>query len=60
MIDSSMLMFAFRTLITSSTQLQHAKDLLAAYKHGQLKQMTPELWRAKKVVDATLHPGITI
>ena len=55
-----MLMFAFRTLITSSTQLQHAKDLLAAYKHGQLKQMTPELWRAKKVVDATLHPGITI
>ena len=47
-----------RTLITSTAQLQQAKDLLAAYKHGQLKHMTPDLWRAKKVVDATLHPGI--
>ena len=47
-----------RTLLTSTAQLQQARDLLAAYKHGQLRQMTPDLWRAKKVVDATLHPGI--
>lgn len=27
-----------------------------AYKQGQVKEMTPELWKAKKIVDSTLHP----
>ncbi|KXS99604.1 hypothetical protein AC579_1221 [Pseudocercospora musae] len=45
-----------RTLFTSSTALEQAKSLLTQYKQGKLQQMTPELWEAKKVVDATLHP----
>ena len=28
-----------------------------AYKQGEIKEMTPELWKAKKIVDSTLHPG---
>lgn len=27
------------------------------YKEGRAKEMTPELWKAKKLVDSTLHPG---
>jgi len=46
-----------RTLFVSSTGLENAKNLLSAYKQGQIKSMTPELWKAKKIVDSTLHPG---
>jgi hypothetical protein len=28
-----------------------------SYKTGQLKEMTPDLWKAKKIVDSTIHPG---
>ncbi|MCJ1475469.1 hypothetical protein MMC13_004132 [Lambiella insularis] len=45
-----------RTLFVSSAGLEHAKSLVSAYKQGQVKSMTPELWQAKKVVDSTLHP----
>ncbi|KAF8251483.1 Tricarboxylate/iron carrier [Wilcoxina mikolae CBS 423.85] len=45
-----------RTLFTSSAQLEQSKSLLSAYKHGALPSMTPSLWTAKKVCDATLHP----
>ncbi|KAK3067048.1 Sideroflexin FSF1 [Teratosphaeriaceae sp. CCFEE 6253] len=45
-----------RTLLTSSTGLQHAKDLITQYKQGVIPHMTPELWTAKKLVDSTLHP----
>lgn len=27
-----------------------------AYKQGEVKEMTPALWKAKKIVDSTLHP----
>lgn len=37
--------------------LEHCKKLLVDYKEGRIPEMTPELWRAKKVVDSTLHPG---
>jgi len=40
----------------SSSGLEHAKSLIAAYKQGKIQTMTPELWQAKKVVDSTLHP----
>ena len=30
---------------------------IVAYKQGETKEMTPELWKAKKIVDSTLHPG---
>ncbi|EMC92314.1 hypothetical protein BAUCODRAFT_569670 [Baudoinia panamericana UAMH 10762] len=45
-----------RTLLTSTTGLEHAKTLLTQYKQGKIQSMTPELWKAKKIVDSTLHP----
>lgn len=41
----------------SSSGLEQAKAMVSSYKHSHLPTMTPELWRAKKVVDSTLHPG---
>ncbi|TKA75705.1 hypothetical protein B0A49_01959 [Cryomyces minteri] len=46
-----------RTLFTSSADLEHAKELVSSYKQGRIQHMTPDLWRAKKVIDSTLHPG---
>ncbi|EXJ91111.1 hypothetical protein A1O1_04218 [Capronia coronata CBS 617.96] len=45
-----------RTLFVSRSGLEHAKQLVSAYKTGQMKEMTSELWQAKKIVDSTLHP----
>ncbi|KAL2136589.1 hypothetical protein VTI74DRAFT_2894 [Chaetomium olivicolor] len=45
-----------RTLFVGSAGLEKAKAALIAYKTGQINSMTPELWKAKKVVDSTLHP----
>ncbi|KAK3322600.1 Tricarboxylate/iron carrier [Apodospora peruviana] len=45
-----------RTLLVGKTGLEQAKKTLVAYKTGQIKSMTPELWQAKKIVDSTLHP----
>ncbi|KPI35446.1 putative mitochondrial transport protein fsf1 [Cyphellophora attinorum] len=45
-----------RTLFVSADGLENAKQLVTLYKTGKTKQMTPELWEAKKVVDSTLHP----
>ncbi|KAL8664241.1 MAG: hypothetical protein Q9202_003191 [Teloschistes flavicans] len=45
-----------RTLFVSSAGLESAKSLVSAYKQGHVQTMTPELWRAKKTVDSTLHP----
>ena len=39
------------------TGLEQAKKALVTYKTGQVQEMTPELWKAKKIVDSTLHPG---
>ncbi|KAK0737122.1 Tricarboxylate/iron carrier [Apiosordaria backusii] len=45
-----------RTLLVSSAGLTDAKNLLIAYRNGQIPNMTPDLWKAKKIVDSTLHP----
>ncbi|CAF9923666.1 hypothetical protein IMSHALPRED_005989 [Imshaugia aleurites] len=45
-----------RTLFVSSSGLEQAKKLVSSYKKGQEKLMSPEIWRAKKIVDSTLHP----
>ncbi|KAL8768768.1 MAG: hypothetical protein Q9209_005056 [Squamulea sp. 1 TL-2023] len=45
-----------RTLFVSSAGLESAKSLVSSYKQGYVHTMTPELWRAKKIVDSTLHP----
>lgn len=39
------------------TGLEQAKQAIISYKQGKVKEMTPELWKAKKIVDSTLHPG---
>lgn len=48
-----------RTLLVSSAGLEQAKRLIASYKQNEIKSMNTELWRAKKVVDSTLHPGMS-
>lgn len=45
-----------RTLLVGRTGLEQAKKAIVAYKQGEVKEMTPELWTAKKIVDSTLHP----
>jgi hypothetical protein len=47
-----------RTLLAGKHGLESAKNMLIAYKQGQINGMTPELWKAKKIVDSTLHPGM--
>ena len=48
-----------RTLLVSKAGLEHAKSLVAGYKQGKIGDMNAELWNAKKVVDSTLHPGMS-
>ncbi|KAH9872283.1 hypothetical protein IAQ61_005118 [Plenodomus lingam] len=44
------------TLFVSSAGLENAKQLVTAYKTGKIPEMTPDLWRAKKIIDSTIHP----
>lgn len=44
-------------LFISSSGLDNAKKAITAYKKGEVKEMSPDLWRAKQIVDSTLHPG---
>jgi hypothetical protein len=44
-------------LFVSSAGLEQAKLLISSYKQNKIPTMNAELWRAKKVVDSTLHPG---
>ena len=48
----------YRTLFVSGSGLDNAKKVVAEYKQGKTKDMTPDLWQAKKIVDSTLHPGM--
>ncbi|KAI2621877.1 sideroflexin-5 [Xylaria nigripes] len=45
-----------RTLLAGKNGLEDAKRLVMAYKSGEIKEMTPALWKAKKIVDSTIHP----
>ncbi|KAI3398441.1 hypothetical protein diail_9122 [Diaporthe ilicicola] len=45
-----------RTLLVGKRGLEQAKQALGSYKTGQIQEMTPDLWKAKKIVDSTLHP----
>ncbi|KAL8715592.1 MAG: hypothetical protein Q9220_000928 [cf. Caloplaca sp. 1 TL-2023] len=45
-----------RTLFVSTAGLEDAKNLVSSYRQGHVTSMTPELWKAKKIVDSTLHP----
>ena len=41
----------------SGAGLDEAKRTIEAYKRGQVERLTTEVWKAKKIVDSTLHPG---
>ncbi|KAI0465330.1 putative alpha-isopropylmalate carrier [Komagataella kurtzmanii] len=43
-------------LLNTSADVETAKTLISDFKNGKIKQMTPELWRAKRVLDSTIHP----
>ena len=45
------------TLFAGKSGLEKAKKLVTDYKTGKVQEMSPELWRAKKIVDSTLHAG---
>ncbi|KAF2124815.1 sideroflexin-5 [Dothidotthia symphoricarpi CBS 119687] len=45
-----------RTLLTSAAGLENAKQLVTAYRTGKIRDMTPDLWNAKKIIDSTIHP----
>ncbi len=53
-------MSSSRTLFVGKTGLEQAKQAITSYKQGQVKEMTPEIWKAKKIVDSTLHPGTVL
>lgn len=41
------------------TGLEQAKQAIMLYKQGHTKEISSDLWRAKKIVDSTLHPGLS-
>ncbi|RCK63301.1 putative mitochondrial transport protein FSF1 [Candida viswanathii] len=43
-------------LLNTSGDIERAKRMVWDYKNGVTSKMTPELWRAKKILDSTLHP----
>lgn len=43
-------------LFNTSSDIENAKRLVWDYKNGVIPKMTPELWRAKRILDSTLHP----
>ncbi|KAI0481839.1 sideroflexin-5 [Xylaria cf. heliscus] len=45
-----------RTLLAGKSGLENAKKLVMAYKQGEVNEMTPDLWKAKKILDSTIHP----
>ncbi|KAK9466591.1 Tricarboxylate/iron carrier [Lipomyces arxii] len=45
-----------RMLLVTPSNVEHSRELISQYKNGRIKDMTPELWKAKKVLDSTIHP----
>lgn len=43
-------------LLNTSGQIETAKRMIWDYKNGVTLHMTPELWRAKKILDSAIHP----
>jgi sideroflexin-5 len=46
-------------LLNTTEDISVARELISNYKNGN-GSMTPELWRAKRVLDSTLHPDTGI
>ncbi|QPG73139.1 Putative alpha-isopropylmalate carrier [Brettanomyces nanus] len=43
-------------LLSSKTDIQKSRQLIWDYKNGVIPRMTSELWRAKKILDSSVHP----
>lgn len=43
-------------LLNTTSDIEAAKRTIWDYKNGVTLKLTPELWRAKRVLDSTLHP----
>lgn len=43
-------------LLNTSEDIRKAKLMVWEYRNGVRPEMTPELWRAKKVLDSSIHP----
>lgn len=43
-------------LLNSSKDIEDARRMVWDYKNGVTGKMTPELWRAKRVLDSAIHP----
>ncbi|GME99932.1 unnamed protein product [[Candida] boidinii] len=43
-------------LLNTVNDVGNAKRLIWDYKNGVINEMTPELWRAKRILDSTIHP----
>ncbi|ODQ82274.1 hypothetical protein BABINDRAFT_158904 [Babjeviella inositovora NRRL Y-12698] len=42
--------------LNTTADVENARALVSQYKNGKISHMTPELWRAKKILDSTIHP----
>lgn len=43
-------------MFTTDLDLKHSREIISQYRHGKLKECTPEFWLAKKRLDSTVHP----
>ncbi|TID28186.1 hypothetical protein CANINC_002619 [Pichia inconspicua] len=43
-------------LLTTSKDIEESKRLIWDYKNGVIPEMTPRLWKAKKILDSSIHP----
>lgn len=43
-------------LLSTSKDIQESKRLIWDYKNGVIPEMTPKLWRAKQILDSSVHP----
>lgn len=43
-------------LLSTSKDIEEAKRLIWDYRNGVIPEMIPQLWRAKKVLDSSIHP----
>lgn len=43
-------------LLNTSADIEQAKRTVWDYRNGVTSEITPELWKSKKILDSTLHP----
>lgn len=43
-------------LLSTSKDIEESKRLIWDYRNGVIPEMTPRLWRAKKILDSSVHP----